>query len=254
MIYLGLFTAGDTVFYAANFHNQDGTLEDPTGPEAQLRDPSGTWVALTAPSKQNSKTGHFGGTIDTTDFVAGQYAIRLAGTVTTGKVQAAEFTFTVGAVVASVTADVGITQGGADKVWTSTSRLLTGPDNITSNNAKLTLDGAGNVTLISAYDAAKTAAPADTALSNLTWTDEKAGLLDVAISSRSDFDPTSILDGAVTWEQSQRAVLAFVLGLSDGATDGAGNITFRRQDGSTAAITMTVDANGNRSVVVKNLS
>lgn len=147
MIYLGLFTAGNSVFYAANFHSEAGTLEDPASPEAQLRDPSGTWSAMTAPAKQNGKTGHFGGTIDTTGFSAGQYAIRLAGTVTTGKVQATEFTFTIGATVASVINDVGITQAGADRVWASAARKLTGPDNITTNNAKLNLDGSGNVTL-----------------------------------------------------------------------------------------------------------
>ncbi|TAL17045.1 hypothetical protein EPN96_06610 [bacterium] len=147
MIYLGLFTAGNSVFYAANFHNEAGTLEDPASPEAQIRDPSGTWSALTTPVKQNGKTGHFGGIIDTTGFAAGQYAIRLAGTVTTGKAQAAEFTFTVDAAIKSVANDVGITQAGADKVWGSAARKLTGPDNITSNNLKLTLDGSGNVTL-----------------------------------------------------------------------------------------------------------
>lgn len=40
------------------------------------------------------------------------------------------------------------------------------------------------MTLTSAYDAAKTAAPASTALDKTTWTDAKAGYLDAAISSR----------------------------------------------------------------------
>lgn len=85
MIYLGTFTAGDTVFYAENFHDDTGTLADPTSPEAQLRGPAGSWTALAAPSKQNSKTGFFGGTYDTTGDAAGQYCLRMAGTVATAK-------------------------------------------------------------------------------------------------------------------------------------------------------------------------
>lgn len=42
----------------------------------------------------------------------------------------------------------------------------------------------GAVILTSAYDAAKTAAPASSALDKTTWTDAKAGYLDVAVSSR----------------------------------------------------------------------
>lgn len=95
MINLGIFKAGDSVFYAANFHNDLGTIEDPTGPEAQQRTPAGVWSALTAPVKQNAKTGHFGNTIDTTGYAVGQYIIRMAGTVATAKTVAAEFCFTV---------------------------------------------------------------------------------------------------------------------------------------------------------------
>jgi len=93
MQYLGSFQAGDTVKYRGNFHNDTGTLEDPTGPEAQLEVPAGTFSALTAPAKVNAKDGHFGGDIDTTGFANGQYIIRMAGTVATGKIVATECYF-----------------------------------------------------------------------------------------------------------------------------------------------------------------
>lgn len=103
MIFLGEYKAGDSVFYAANFHNDTGTIEDPTSPEAQIRNSAGTWSALTAPAKQNSKTGHYGGTVDTTGYSVGQHVIRMAGTVATAKTTATEFCFTI---VANITSDV----------------------------------------------------------------------------------------------------------------------------------------------------
>lgn len=103
MIYLGEFKAADSVFYAANFHNDTGTIEDPSVVAAQHRAPNGTWTDLTAPTKQNTKVGHYGGTIDTTGFAAGQHVIRMAGTVTTAKAVATEFAFLL---VANTAADI----------------------------------------------------------------------------------------------------------------------------------------------------
>src|SRR3990167_7385313 len=122
MIFLGDFKAGDTVFYAANFHNDQGTIEDPTSPEAQTKNPAGTWSALTAPAKQNTKTGHYGGTIDTTGFAVGQHIIRMAGTVGTAKTVATEFCFTVVANIESDTyAIVNHTDYGNAKLVRSTT-------------------------------------------------------------------------------------------------------------------------------------
>jgi hypothetical protein len=101
--YLGEFKAGTSVFYGANFHNDTGTIEDPTSPEAQQRTPAGAWSGLTAPAKQNSKTGFYGGTIDTTGYAVGEYIIRMAGTVTTAKTTATIFSFTIVANIASDT-------------------------------------------------------------------------------------------------------------------------------------------------------
>lgn len=92
---LGSYIAGASVKYRENFHNDTGTLEDPTNPEAQLEKPDGTFTALTAPAKLNAKTGHFGGSIDTTGFSLGQHIIRMKGTVTTAKDVAIEFMFTI---------------------------------------------------------------------------------------------------------------------------------------------------------------
>lgn len=63
----------------------------------------------------------------------------------------------------------------------------------------------------------------------------------------------SVVDGAVTYTQALTALLAFVAGESDGAGAGPSTINFRRQNGTTAAMTMTVDQHGNRSMVVKDL-
>ena len=102
MIYLGKFKAGDTVKYRGNFHNDTGTLENPTSPEAQIEKPDASFTALTAPAIINAKVGHYGGSIDTTGFAVGQHLIRMAGTVATAKTVATEFCFTI---VANIESD-----------------------------------------------------------------------------------------------------------------------------------------------------
>ena len=93
MEFLGTYKAGATVKYRGNFHNDTGTVENPTAPEAQREDPAGTFTALTAPAIINAKTGHYGGSVDTTGFASGQHFIRMAGTVATAKTVATEFCF-----------------------------------------------------------------------------------------------------------------------------------------------------------------
>lgn len=102
MIFLGSFKAADTVKYRANFHNDTGTLENPTSPEAQIEKPDASFTALTTPAIINSKTGHYGGSIDTTGFAVGQHIIRMAGTVATAKTVATEFCFMI---VANIESD-----------------------------------------------------------------------------------------------------------------------------------------------------
>lgn len=101
--------------------------------------------------------------------------------------------------------------------------------------------------------------------------DARVANLDAAISTRGTADPGDAMtltagertavsdavgsrtaDGALSWDQMQKLVLAFVAGLTDGG--GTTTVHFYRQDGVTAALTMTVDANGNRSVVVKDVT
>jgi len=103
MIYLGRFVAGASVFYGASFHNDVGTLEDPTDPAARIRTPAGAWSNLSTPTKQDSQTGFYGGSIDTTGFSAGQYIVRLSGTVSSSKNVATVFCFEVGPVQAELT-------------------------------------------------------------------------------------------------------------------------------------------------------
>ena len=95
MTFLGVFSPGDSVKYRANFHTDQGTLVDPTGAASRLETPAGAFSDLTAPSKINSKTGHYGGEIDTTGFSDGLYVVRVSGTVATGKSVASSMAFQV---------------------------------------------------------------------------------------------------------------------------------------------------------------
>jgi len=60
-----------------------------------------------------------------------------------------------------------------------------------------------------------------------------------------------VTDGSVTARQVLNAVLAFVGGITAGG--GTGSIIFRRQDDVTAALTLTVDSDGDRSAVTLDL-
>ena len=161
MIYLGEFKAGDSVFYAANFHNDTGTVEDPSAIAAQLRAPDGTWTDLTAPAKQNAKVGHYGGTIDTTGFSAGQHVIRMAGTVTTAKAVATEFSFLL---VANTAADI-YTRVGAPAGASISADVAAIKDDtaaILTDTAEIGAAGAGLTALASAANLAAAIAYIDT--------------------------------------------------------------------------------------------
>lgn len=101
--------------------------------------------------------------------------------------------------------------------------------------------------------------------------DARIANLDAAVSSRGTADPGDAMtltagertaisnavgertaDGAISWDEAQILLLAFVAGKTDGG--GTTTVHFYRQDGTTAAITMTVDANGNRSMVVVDVA
>lgn len=138
MIFLGTYKAGATVKYRANFHNDQGTLENPTSPEAQREDPASTFTALTAPAIINAKTGHYGGSIDTTGFATGQHFIRMAGTVATAKVVATEFCFQIVAYDPNDATDLGLTNLDAAISSRLATAGYTAPDNagITAIKAK----------------------------------------------------------------------------------------------------------------------
>lgn len=173
MIFLGEFKAATIVFYAANFHNDTGTLEDPTSPEAQIRNPAGTWSALTAPTKQNTKTGHYGGAVDTTGYSAGQHVIWMAGIVATAKTVATEFCFTIVANIESDTyARLGAPAGTS--VSSDVAAVKTDTGNIGTAGAGLTSLG-------------------DTRLANL----------DATVSSRST------LTAAGVWGYATRELTSF---------------------------------------------
>lgn len=81
MKYLGKFKIGDTIRYSVNFHDDSNTTADPTSPIARMRKPDNSFQTITTPAKLDSKTGWYGGSIDTTGFDAGSYEIRISGTV-----------------------------------------------------------------------------------------------------------------------------------------------------------------------------
>lgn len=99
--YLGSFHAGDTVRIRVDFHNDAGALEDPTGAAARLEDPSGTFSDLAAPTKRDTKTGHYGIDVDTIGYADGRHQVWITGTVTTAKAVARTFSFDVAAKLVS---------------------------------------------------------------------------------------------------------------------------------------------------------
>jgi len=99
---------------------------------------------------------HTGAVIPTVSAVTGLTASNLDATVSSRSTYA-------GGAVASVTADVGITQAGADKAWGSAVRTLTAGTNIVlAKGVGVTgfndIAAGDAMTLTAAYDAAKTAA------------------------------------------------------------------------------------------------
>jgi len=95
MIWLGEFTAGETVPVRAQFHDDTGAAADPTGPFARMETGSGTFADLDTPTKRDSKTGYFGVDVDTSGYSAGIRTVRIGGTVATGKAVAAVYGFRV---------------------------------------------------------------------------------------------------------------------------------------------------------------
>ena len=95
MNYLGVFSVGETVKYRVNFHDDQGQLENPTSPGGRLETPAGVFSDLPTPVIINGKTGHYGGSVDTTGFVSGQYFIHVTGDVSTAKSTATKLSFTV---------------------------------------------------------------------------------------------------------------------------------------------------------------
>ena len=129
MIFLGFYKAGSTVKYRSNFHNDTGTIENPTSPAAEREDPAGTFTVLTAPAIVNAKTGHYGGSIDTTGFASGQHFIRMQGTVSTAKTVATEFCFQIVAFDPTDAAGLGLSRVDVAVSTRLASASYTAPDN-----------------------------------------------------------------------------------------------------------------------------
>jgi len=150
MIFLGFYKAGATVKYRSNFHNDTGTIENPTSPAAEHENPAGSFTSLTAPAIVNAKTGHYGGSIDTTGFAAGQHFVRMQGTVSTAKTVATEFCFQIVAFDPTDAVALGLTNLDVAVSTRLATAGYTAPDNadITAIKAKtdsLTFSVAGQV-------------------------------------------------------------------------------------------------------------
>ncbi len=113
------------------------------------------------------------------------------------------------------------------------------------------------MTLTSAYDAAKTAAqPGDAMTLTSTYdaakTAAQPGDAMTLTSAAIDNILDEAIDGSITARQALKALLAFVAGKTSGA--GTEEITFKSAaDGTTTVIVMTVNDNGERSEVTMTL-
>lgn len=264
MIYLGNFKAGDTVFYAANFHNDTGTIENPTSPETQLRNSAGTWSALTAPAQQNSKTGHYGGTIDTTGYSVGQHIIRMAGTVATAKTVATEFCFSI---VANTESD---TYAIVNHVTYGNSAIETLVDDIES---RLTAARAGYLDNLSVGAVAQASVCTESRLAELDAANLITDVANVKTDSAAILDDTgtngvvvvaasktgytlstagidAILDEVCETAGSYtlRQVVSIILSVLAGVTSNNG-ATLKTPDGTTTRVAATIDANNNRTAM-----
>lgn len=166
--FLGKFKPGDLVFYSDIFHDDTGNRVDPTTPYAKLRTSAGVWSDLTVPAKQNTQTGHFGGSIDTTGFTEGQWTIEMGGVVATAKNVAKTFNFQVEAID---NADIHGHVSG-----------LVNPDNasitaIKAQTDKIIFDGSNKVSATATVDNTAIANAVDSKLSTVHGSGQWGGIL-----------------------------------------------------------------------------
>lgn len=118
---LGSYKAGIVLIPCVAFNDDQGNAVDPTTPFANLKKADNTWVALSAPTKQNNSTGIFAPTIDTTGFASGFYQVEIGGTVPTAKTPKTVYSFQI---IANDSADV-MTRVGAPVGATISADLQT---------------------------------------------------------------------------------------------------------------------------------
>ena len=266
MIYLGKHVAGTSVWYGAHFHTDQGTVEDPTTPTVRLRTPAGAWSDLTTPAKQDTKTGFFGGTIDTTGFAAGQYIIALRGTVSTAKSVATEFCFMIGAAPAVPGDAMTLTSAyDAAKTAATATNLATVDTVVDAIKLKTDLIPASPaavgsaMTLTADYDPAKTAASAtnlatvDTVVDAIAAKTVNLPASPAAVSDipTANANADALLDRADAIETAwtPRKVLRVIAAALCGKLSGAATTTIKARSIIDAKdrITATVDADGNRT-------
>lgn len=158
--------------------------------------------------------------------------------------------------VGSVTADVGITQAGADKVWLSAARTLTSFGTLVADVATAVW-AAGTRTLTSFGTlAADTATAVWAAVTRtitggtVTTVSDKTGYRLSATGVDDIWDEA--VDGAVTARQSQRLANSANGGIVAGAA--TATVTVRDLADTKDRITASVDADGNRTAVTRDLT
>lgn len=128
-------------------------------------------------------------------------------------------TTTTATTATSVTNDVGITQGGADKVWGTAARTLTDKTGFS----------------LAADQSAVT-----------------VGTVNALSASGIDGIWDEVIEGTLTGRQTLRLNLAVLAGKSSGG--GTATLKFKDTSGVTDRVTATVDANGNRTNMTLDVS
>jgi len=168
----------------------------------------------------NTKAGYL-------DAAISSRAPESGGNLAAVKAKTDQLTFTTANKVdATIQAAADFAQAAADKVWSTTSRTLTGLGSSlvaevwNALTSGMTSTGSIGKLLKDDIDATiSSRAPAATALSNATWTDTKAGYLDAAISTRA---PASTALSNATWTDDKAAYLDAAI--STRAPESGGNL------------------------------
>jgi hypothetical protein len=204
-----------TYYYAAAFHTADAAVQAQDVAAAYFDFP----LSLAKDASGRVDVGKVGGTAQT----ARDLGANLDAAVSSRS------TFAGGA-VASVTADVGVTQAAADKVWLSAARTLTGFGTLVADVAAAVWAAATRTLTAFGFTVATNANATETAVK--ATTDRLAGLLehpttyDRFTAAALEQAPGGGGSGGTDWTDPERQQIRQALGVAGAAaaTTGAGNL------------------------------